>query len=131
MLLLAHVSPLPATFSSLSPLSPPHAPAPANANSRVRKLRCDGAQPTCYNCNKARDKGVKCAYPSAPPKRRGADKGQRIRSPIGQRQPRKAAPIGVVKRRRERENGGGDFGTSGDSATEASSSVPGTPDDSI
>ncbi|TBU49763.1 hypothetical protein BD309DRAFT_976756 [Dichomitus squalens] len=92
---------------------------------RVRKLRCDGAQPTCYNCNKAKDKGVKCVYPVSPPKRRGADKGQRIRSPIGQRQPRKGVAGGTGKRRER----GGDVGASGDSATEGSSSVPGTPDD--
>ncbi|KAI1797281.1 hypothetical protein LXA43DRAFT_1089161 [Ganoderma leucocontextum] len=105
---------------------------------RVRKLRCDGAQPTCYNCQRAADKlrctkggggggAVQCAYPSGPPKRRGADKTQRIRSPIGQRRPRQST-LSSGKRRAERE-GTVSASESANDGGDASGSLPGTPDD--
>ena len=56
--------------------------------SRVRKLRCDGAKPECYNCQRADD--AQCHY-DPHPKRRGQDKAQRTRSAVGQRKPRRPA----------------------------------------
>ena len=61
---------------------------PARACSRVRKLRCDGAKPVCYQCQRA--EGALCQY-DPNPKRRGQDKAQRTRSAIGNRKPRKPA----------------------------------------
>ncbi|OSD04886.1 hypothetical protein PYCCODRAFT_1465840 [Trametes coccinea BRFM310] len=58
---------------------------------RVRKLRCDGAKPVCYNCQKVAHTGVECVYDPAP-KRRGQDKAPRTRSAVGQRKPRRPAP---------------------------------------
>ena len=60
---------------SLSPSLPPH-PHP----SRSRKIRCDGAKPTCHNCT--RRANLTCVYDPAP-KRRGPDKtpGARQRPP--------------------------------------------------
>ncbi|PIL25346.1 transcription factor [Ganoderma sinense ZZ0214-1] len=57
---------------------------------RLRKLRCDGGQPSCFNCERVADQGVFCCYESAP-RRRGQDKAPRIRSPVGQRKPRRPA----------------------------------------
>ena len=69
---------------------------------------------------------MQCVYPAGPPKRRGADKAQRIRSPIGQRQPRKL----ILGSQTKRKGSAGAVSASGESAnSEASSSVPGTPDD--
>ena len=66
--------------------------------SRVRKMKCDGAHPACSNCQRAAHQGVECHYESEPG-RRGPDQGQRVRSPPGQRKPRKSAAT-----RRERED---------------------------
>lgn len=55
--------------------------------SRTRKLRCDGAKPVCYHCQKA---GVECRYDPTP-KRRGQDKAPRTRSAVGTRKPRRPA----------------------------------------
>lgn len=106
--------------------------------SRVRKLRCDGAQPTCYNCQRAADKThhrsakartLQCVYPAGPPKRRGADKAQRIRSPIGQRQPRTAPKAASDKggkgKGKEREG----TVSASDGGETSGPSLPGTPDD--
>lgn len=106
--------------------------------SRVRKLRCDSAQPTCYNCQRAADKThhrttkgrvLQCVYPAGPPKRRGADKAQRIRSPIGQRQPRSAPKAALDKggKGKEREREGTVSASDGGDAS--GPSLPGTPDD--
>ncbi|KAM5544301.1 hypothetical protein V8D89_001961 [Ganoderma adspersum] len=57
---------------------------------RLRKLRCDGGQPSCFNCERVADQGVFCCYETAP-RRRGQDKAPRIRSPVGQRKPRRPA----------------------------------------
>ncbi|KAI0640744.1 hypothetical protein C8Q79DRAFT_438191 [Trametes meyenii] len=54
---------------------------------RHRKLRCDGARPVCFNCQKA---AAMCQYDPTP-KRRGQDKAPRTRSAVGTRQPRKPA----------------------------------------
>ena len=53
-------------------------------------MKCDGAQPACSNCQRAAHQGVECHYESEPG-RRGPDQAQRVRSPPGQRKPRKAA----------------------------------------
>jgi hypothetical protein len=43
-------------------------------HSRTRKIRCDGAKPTCHNCGRrSTSGGSTCSYDSAP-KRRGPDK---------------------------------------------------------
>ncbi|RPD69868.1 hypothetical protein L226DRAFT_575336 [Lentinus tigrinus ALCF2SS1-7] len=55
---------------------------------RVRKLRCDGAKPSCFNCQRVA--GVKCFYDPTP-KRRGQDRAPRTRSAVGQRKPRRPA----------------------------------------
>ncbi|KAI0766646.1 hypothetical protein BD413DRAFT_480886 [Trametes elegans] len=57
---------------------------------RVRKLRCDGAKPACYNCERAAHMGAECQYDSEP-KRRGQDKAPRTRSAVGHRKPRRPA----------------------------------------
>ncbi|CDO69667.1 hypothetical protein BN946_scf184851.g55 [Trametes cinnabarina] len=57
---------------------------------RVRKLRCDGAKPACYNCQKVAHTDVQCIY-DREPKRRGQDKAPRTRSAVGQRKPRRPA----------------------------------------
>ncbi|OJT03420.1 hypothetical protein TRAPUB_5983 [Trametes pubescens] len=54
---------------------------------RTRKLRCDGAKPACYYCQKA---GTECRYDPTP-KRRGQDKAPRTRSAVGTRRPRRPA----------------------------------------
>ncbi|KAI0351378.1 hypothetical protein OH77DRAFT_1367226, partial [Trametes cingulata] len=36
---------------------------------RTRKLRCDGAQPACFNCQKVAHTGVECRYDPAPKRR--------------------------------------------------------------
>ncbi|KAI0917327.1 hypothetical protein AcW1_007456 [Taiwanofungus camphoratus] len=48
---------------------------------RSRKIRCDGAKPTCHNCVRRTENGSSCSYDAAP-KRRGPDKmpGARQRS---------------------------------------------------
>ncbi|KAI0033659.1 hypothetical protein K488DRAFT_17648, partial [Vararia minispora EC-137] len=40
---------------------------------RRRKIRCDGAKPSCYNCNQRGASGDECCYDAAP-KRRGPDR---------------------------------------------------------
>ncbi|KZT12056.1 uncharacterized protein LAESUDRAFT_641362 [Laetiporus sulphureus 93-53] len=61
---------------------------------RGRKIRCDGARPSCYNCSRRSDDNVLCTYDAAP-KRRGPDKTpgarQRVVSGCGadQDQPRR------------------------------------------
>ncbi|KAI1788175.1 hypothetical protein LXA43DRAFT_1161692 [Ganoderma leucocontextum] len=57
---------------------------------RVRKMKCDGAQPACSNCQRAAHQGVECRY-EPQPGRRGPDQGQRVRSSPGQRKPRRPA----------------------------------------
>lgn len=57
---------------------------------RSRKMKCDGAQPACSNCQRAAHQGVVCQYQSEPG-RRGPDQGQRVRGPPGQRKPRSSA----------------------------------------
>ena len=60
--------------------------------SRNRKIRCDGAKPTCHNCNRRPETPVVCTY-DATPKRRGPDRipGARQRSAggSGERPPRR------------------------------------------
>ncbi|KAI0630623.1 hypothetical protein C8Q77DRAFT_1219541 [Trametes polyzona] len=70
---------------------------------RVRKLRCDGAKPMCYYCQKVAHTGVECHY-DPNPKRRGQDKAPRTRSAVGVRKPRRPA---VKKDDREREAAAG------------------------
>ncbi|KAI0823181.1 hypothetical protein BC628DRAFT_1385050 [Trametes gibbosa] len=56
---------------------------------RIRKVRCDGAKPVCYNCRR-RDPTIQtCNYDGAP-RRRGQDKvpGTRVRSAPGKRKSR-------------------------------------------
>ncbi|KAI0655607.1 hypothetical protein C8Q70DRAFT_423051 [Cubamyces menziesii] len=57
---------------------------------RSRKVRCDGAQPICYNCHRRSPDATTCTYDSVP-KRRGQDKapGTRVRSAVGQRKHRR------------------------------------------
>ena len=44
--------------------------SPSSSNSRSRKIRCDGAKPTCHNCTR---RASDCKY-DAVPRRRGPDK---------------------------------------------------------
>ena len=53
----------------------------------MRKTRCDGAKPVCFNCRKRPpEDGEQCNYEQQP-KRRGQDKvpGLRVRVPTSQR----------------------------------------------
>jgi Fungal Zn(2)-Cys(6) binuclear cluster domain len=68
--------------------------------SRTRKIRCDGAKPTCHNCSRrSTNGGATCSYDSAP-KRRGPDKtpGARQRTARDTNQ----EDIGTVRRRRRK-----------------------------
>lgn len=47
-------------------------------NSRARKIRCDGARPSCHNCSSRNSINDQCTY-DAIPKRRGPDKTPRGR----------------------------------------------------
>ncbi len=60
----------------------------SSSSSRVRKLRCDGAKPSCFNCENVA--GVTCFYDPTP-KRRGQDRAPRTRSAVGHRKPRRPA----------------------------------------
>lgn len=63
--------------------------------SRKRKIRCDGAKPTCHNCTQRSVSGAtECSYDSAP-RRRGPDRLPGARSRRGVGEP-------PVKRRRRR-----------------------------
>ncbi|KIM89129.1 hypothetical protein PILCRDRAFT_212993 [Piloderma croceum F 1598] len=70
---------------------------------RTRKIRCDGAKPTCHNCSRrSTNGGATCSYDSAP-KRRGPDKtpGARQRTARDTNQ-EGDANIGTVRRRRRK-----------------------------
>ncbi|KAI0060933.1 hypothetical protein BV25DRAFT_1857983 [Artomyces pyxidatus] len=64
---------------------------------RSRKIRCDGAKPSCHNCNQ-RLGGEGCDYDSAP-KRRGPDRVQGARTRTAKPKDAEEEP---VKRRRRR-----------------------------
>lgn len=72
--------------------------------SRTRKIRCDGAKPTCHNCGRRAGGGGGCTYDAAP-KRRGPDKtpGARQRTV---RDPSNDPDTdgGAVRRRRRRRD---------------------------
>ncbi|RPD56159.1 hypothetical protein L227DRAFT_508824 [Lentinus tigrinus ALCF2SS1-6] len=53
---------------------------------RIRKTRCDGAKPVCFNCRKRPPEVGECSY-EVQPKRRGQDKqpGTRVRAPTTRR----------------------------------------------
>ena len=84
--------------------------------SRTRKIRCDGAKPSCHNCN--RRANSECEYDPLP-KRRGPDKTPGARQRIVRDLPDQLdGPVQLSKRRRTQEirdkNGAED--TSSDSA---------------
>ena len=73
---------------------------------------------------------MQCVYPAGPPKRRGADKAQRIRSPIGQRRPRNsAAKSSGSGKGKEREGEREGTVSASESAEASGPSLPGTPDE--
>ncbi|KAI9573643.1 hypothetical protein HD554DRAFT_2167211 [Boletus coccyginus] len=70
---------------------------------RTRKIRCDGAKPTCHNCTRRTNPTDPCEYDPAP-RRRGPDKTPGAR----QRMPREALeetrPDAVAPHRRRRRS---------------------------
>ena len=69
--------------------------------SRTRKIRCDGAKPSCHNCN--RRANSECEYDPLP-KRRGPDKTPGARQRIVRDLPDELdGPVQLSKRRRTRE----------------------------
>ncbi|KAF8555733.1 hypothetical protein OG21DRAFT_1507366 [Imleria badia] len=67
---------------------------------RTRKIRCDGAKPTCHNCTRRAKPADPCVYDSTP-KRRGPDKtpGARQRMAREARQESVADPVAARRRR--------------------------------
>ena len=67
--------------------------------SRTRKIRCDGAKPTCHNCAR-RTTGInECNYDPVP-KRRGPDKTPGARQRLARDLKKEHSPGGPVRRRR-------------------------------
>ena len=63
-------------------------------HSRVRKTRCDGAKPICFNCRKRPpEDGEECSYEEQP-KRRGQDKVPGLRVRCSSHGPRKRKRTG-------------------------------------
>lgn len=68
--------------------------------SRTRKIRCDGAKPTCHNCGRRVNGSNECSY-DAVPKRRGPDKVAGARQRMA-REVRNGIEGTVSRRRRRR-----------------------------
>ncbi|KAF9221637.1 hypothetical protein BS17DRAFT_785095 [Gyrodon lividus] len=69
---------------------------------RTRKIRCDGAKPTCHNCTRRAKSNDECVYDAAP-KRRGPDKtpGARQRMAREARQDSETDAVSSHRRRRK------------------------------
>ncbi|KAH7885280.1 hypothetical protein F5I97DRAFT_1884201 [Phlebopus sp. FC_14] len=67
---------------------------------RTRKIRCDGAKPTCHNCSRRAKANEECTYDAAP-KRRGPDKTPGARQRMA-REARLESEADVVASRRRR-----------------------------
>ena len=65
-------------------------------SSRIRKTRCDGAKPVCFNCRKRPPEVGECSYDSQP-KRRGQDKapGTRVRTSSSHKSKRRRTSSGT------------------------------------
>ncbi|KAG8214553.1 hypothetical protein J3R82DRAFT_9614 [Butyriboletus roseoflavus] len=72
---------------------------------RTRKIRCDGAKPTCHNCTRRGKPTDPCVYDAAP-KRRGPDKtpGARQRMAREARQESDTDTVASRRRRRKRHD---------------------------
>ena len=82
--------------------------------SRVRKTRCDGAKPVCYNCRKRPPEGGECSY-EAQPTRRGQDKvpGTRVRAASSRKSKRRKTSSGSDGGHSDTESSAQESGSTG------------------
>ncbi|KIK93725.1 hypothetical protein PAXRUDRAFT_33882 [Paxillus rubicundulus Ve08.2h10] len=72
---------------------------------RTRKIRCDGAKPTCHNCTRRAKADDECVYDAAP-KRRGPDKMPGARQRMAREVRQDSEFDAVASRRRRRKKHG-------------------------
>ncbi|KAF8842166.1 hypothetical protein BDN67DRAFT_899803 [Paxillus ammoniavirescens] len=72
---------------------------------RTRKIRCDGAKPTCHNCTRRTKANDECVYDAAP-KRRGPDKMPGARQRMAREVRQGSESDAMASRRRRRKKHG-------------------------
>ncbi|KAI0718234.1 hypothetical protein C8T65DRAFT_639443 [Cerioporus squamosus] len=89
---------------------------------RIRKTRCDGAKPVCYNCQKRPPEVGDCSY-EVQPKRRGQDKqpGTRVRASTTSRPAKRKRVDGRTEDEEEASESGSAAHTSGGDESQPSS----------